>query len=478
MTISDGSCQLAQLMAQRRTRRFARGVTMPLNGPLGYESQAQAVPLDADHEAALAFAAVGMTGSVLAELPFQADEVGGGNIMANLLGRTAVSPDAAHPTGVFVINDTATYYLKRPQDLSFNEANELIGHLKTLIEARHAEPACDALLEMYFKLRVELVRPDGKRPMVPETPPHTPIFNRWASNKPGTTFFLPVMELTEQYLCALFGGLDEAAGYYLLDDRNGLQPSGLRTYAKSAGGYLRDNDPKPDRVFVQDYLDTLVPMFASVELGAIMQNMSLMANALGVGGWPHWAAGNKWLEALGFEHKDIKASKLLGLPDELALALRATGNDEDVWSPLGLRGAEIARNLVEIPKYWDADNLKHEKWLIKPYCPPNYPDMAKAVEAFVEAKYGPSGRFTANGQKSRWAQELEVKRDIPRYSQRQIEAAIDHAEYIHERYGRFPAKFGPLVTLTAFQAHQIDEAFYQKYYQEDDRYYAESDRKP
>ena len=29
------------------------------------------------------------------------------------------------------------------------------------------------------------------------------------------------------------------------------------------------------------------------------------------------------------------------------------------------------------------------------YCPPHYPDMAAAVEAFVERKFGPGGPLTA-----------------------------------------------------------------------------------
>ncbi len=58
-------------------------------------------------EAALAFAACGITGPVVADLPYQTGDVpdaSSGNIMGHLVGRTVASGDAIHSNTVFVLN--------------------------------------------------------------------------------------------------------------------------------------------------------------------------------------------------------------------------------------------------------------------------------------------------------------------------------------------------------------------------------------
>ena len=54
------------------------------------------------------FAGCGITGPVLAELPYDSGDehgAGGGNIMINPVGRTVASGDAVHAVAPFVIND-------------------------------------------------------------------------------------------------------------------------------------------------------------------------------------------------------------------------------------------------------------------------------------------------------------------------------------------------------------------------------------
>ena len=72
---------------------------MRLNGgPLAYASTRPPDPLTIEEEAALAFAACGVTGPVLAELPYTSGdmpEAGGGNIMRQFTGRTVASGDVS-----------------------------------------------------------------------------------------------------------------------------------------------------------------------------------------------------------------------------------------------------------------------------------------------------------------------------------------------------------------------------------------------
>jgi len=59
---------LFDALLHRRSRRFFKGASLN-GGPLAYQSQQPRQPLSTEEEAALAFAACGLTGPVLAELP-------------------------------------------------------------------------------------------------------------------------------------------------------------------------------------------------------------------------------------------------------------------------------------------------------------------------------------------------------------------------------------------------------------------------
>ena len=96
-------------------------------GPLAYSSCHAPFPLTEDEEATLVFAACGITGHALADLPFAQGQ--GGTIMAGLLGRTVASGDAIQTVALIVTNDEATYLIKRPQDFTQAEIPELIDRL-------------------------------------------------------------------------------------------------------------------------------------------------------------------------------------------------------------------------------------------------------------------------------------------------------------------------------------------------------------
>src|SRR6185369_13083769 len=105
---------LFKLLRERRSQRFGLGMKIP-DGPLAYQSSHPAVPLTEDEEAALVFAATGITGHALAELCYAPG--GGGGIMAGLIARTIASGDGLQTVALIVTNDQATYLLRRPREL-------------------------------------------------------------------------------------------------------------------------------------------------------------------------------------------------------------------------------------------------------------------------------------------------------------------------------------------------------------------------
>jgi hypothetical protein len=431
------SYPLLEALLHRRSRRFGKGMKLE-GGPLAYTSAQAPEPLTVEEEAALAFAACGITGYALAELPFAAAPASatgaGGNIMTHFVGRTAASGDAMHDVAVFVINDQGAWMLRRPQDFPRAE-------IPALIQAARER----RLVDLYEKGRVRI---SERRPDVPRELPYVPPFNQWTANAPGTTYFLPVGEMTALYINVVLSAFSEDFAYFVVDERNRFRPAGIGRFGRSRGGILRD-DPKDGRVATVGGLETWIAEFVAIEHGAVLQNLGLMTQALGLGGFPHFAAHPYiWLEALGFQMEHVPLSRLAGAGELQALVMGLLGKDVRVPSAVGLeRRGEV---------------------LIRPYCPPYYRSMREAVEAFVAYKYAAGkGTMRDGGAVTGWRDGAAVQAGIPPYSDRTVEAAIAYCEYIYRRYGRFPALCGPFRTILAYQAHRLDLGFYERFYREE-----------
>jgi hypothetical protein len=424
---------LLDAILARRSRRFAKG--MRLNGgPLAYESTHNPTPLSQLEEAILAFAACGITGYTMGELPYDTGDVteaGGGNIIMNFVGRTVFSADAAHLVSVFVLNDEGVWLLKRPQDYPRLEVPELVNSAS---EQRW--------LDLYEKSRVRIA---DQRLDVPREPPFVPPFNKWSANVQGTTYFLPIAELSGLFINVLLAAFSEEVAYFVVDERHNFQPAGVAKFARSKGGYLRDNLAE-GRTATVSLLDTSMYEFAAVEQGAMLQNMALVAAALGLGGFPHLASHPfGWFQTLGFRMIDIPLSRTIGA------------------GPVMKGLMQVLKKDIPMPT---AVGLEHDgQVLIKPFCPPYYRNMEEAVLAFVDYKYAQGqGTMRDGGAASNWKDGASVQAGIPRYSDQSIAATIACCEYLYSRYGRIPATNGPFRTLMAYQAHHLDVGFYQKFY--------------
>ncbi len=417
---------LLDALIHRRSRRFGKGMKLD-GGPLAYASAKPPEPLTLEEEAGLAFAACGITGYALADLPYDA----GGNIMTHFFGRTAASGDAMHDVVVFLLNDQGAWMLKRPQDFPRSE-------IPALIQAARERK----LVELYEQGRVRIA---DRRPDVPRELPFVPPFNQWMANVPGTTYFLPVGEMTALYLNVILSAFSEDFAYFVVDERNGFRPAGVSQFARSRGGFLHDN-LREGKVATIGALETWIAEFVAIEQGGILQNLGLMTQALGLGGFPHFAAHPFiWFQALGFRMENLPFSRLIGAGGLQTAAMKALGKDLPVATAVGLE--------------------RDGAVLIRPYCPPYYPTMREAVLAFVDYKYAAgSGTMRDGGVATGWREGARIQSAIPRYPDHTIEATIAYCEYVHARYGRFPAMCGPFRTILAYQAHRLDLDFYDRFY--------------
>src|SRR2546427_1522337 len=152
--------------------------------------------------------------------------------MGGRVARTIASGDGLQTVALVVTNDQATWLIRRPRELPASD-------IPQLIELGRG----GAFTELYRRCRVKLK--DGRA-----TPPIDPLFNinanRWSAHAKGTTYFLPVNDLTFMYVNGLLEILNAHTGAFLLDERNNFLPAGLGKFARSRGGPLHE-DPDQGR---------------------------------------------------------------------------------------------------------------------------------------------------------------------------------------------------------------------------------------
>ncbi|MGH2589604.1 MAG: hypothetical protein ACRDGW_02265 [Actinomycetota bacterium] len=424
---------LIDVVLDRRSRRFGLGAKLE-GGPLAYTSRHEPVPLTKQEEAILAFAAAGCTGYALGELPYSPGsrpESGSGNIMFSMLGRTVASPDAHHNVVLFIVNDEGAFMMRRPQDFVKSEIPELIEL------ARQRD-----FIGLYERSRVRIAE---ERPDPPREMPFVPPFNKWSTNLPGGTYFIPVNEVTTFYVNALLNILSEEFGFFIVDERNGFKPAGLKRFGRSAGGHLRD-DPNEGRVVTVQYLETYILEMSALEQGLMLQNLALTAEALGLGGFPHYAAHHfAWFNALGFRMKDLRLSDFMRKGQAMSWIMTRIGKNPVIPVPIGVE--------------------RDGQPLIRPYCPPWFPSMTDAVRALIDFKYSKEvGTYRDGGKVSAWKDPERVQAGIPDYSPQEIEATTAYLEYLWDRYGRILANFGAFRTNLGYQVHHVDLDYYDEFY--------------
>jgi len=177
----------------------------------------------------------------------------------------------------------------------------------------------------------------------------------------------------------------------------------------------------------------------------MLQNLGLMAKALGLGGFPNFANHEfGWFQALGFRMEQMPANRYVGAGALASVAMKLLKRNPPVPYPVGMeRNGEV---------------------LLKPFCPPAWNSMADAVRAVTARKFGCDGIFRSPSEASAWQQHDSVTRQVAPLSDAAIDATIAHCEYLWHRYGRFPVYLTPYRTVLGFQACHLDAEFYDKFY--------------
>lgn len=382
MDILSFDAPLFETMFRRRTRRFPLGGQLKSRrGGLAYRSQEAPVPLSELETALLCFTAAGVTGVTVEEIR---------HLMGHLtvIGRTAGSPCASITMHLFFTDDSGVYYYKTP---TFDE----------VVPKRRVRISCaeDRRIIMDdFKANTVKLK-EGRLDI-----PREAIGSAFESmvNLPGTTLFIPIADMTREYINLLLTGI--AQFRWQLWDEVTDEPAGVERWIEN--GFLNGS-----RLTIYQY-EGMLPWVCNLETGMAMQNLSLAATAMGLGAFPmHTIDLPTVMRCLGMRFEE---------PQENFPQARA--------NPVGIDG------------------------LLEGFCPP-YKTIDQAVEGIVKLKWGERGIYGPSGYDIPY---LKIYDDV-------IAIAKSFCNYVYDRYGRFPKYYDAMFIPVLVQVHHLDLGFYERY---------------
>jgi hypothetical protein len=388
----------------RRARRFGMGMEIP-SGPLAFRSEREPLPLSELERLILIAAATGVSGWSFG-VPFgPRTPESHAEFTLRFTGRTAPTAAGLGTPTLFLTDDEGCY-CTRTRDVQPGLMQELNGEQ-------------DSLEQVLAVCRDHTTRIRDGRLDLPSAPPHILPPNLWWANKPGSTLFMPVGDASEECLGIL--ALMMRHGVLVVDHETGKPAGELEPFIRS--GLLDEEKRFPLAELLTDVNDSMC-----LELAFMGHNIVLALQALGLGGL--YFNGMDGLSVLG-------------------------ANADDGVAGLGFRFVEDER--------WVTPNPVGLDGVYEALCPPYHPDMRAAVEAFVERKFGPHGAYDPD-RPGPWREDGGVKGTVAPYDEEFVDCMAEVAQYMYEKYGKFPGARSTIMLPGFVQAHHIDTDFYDKHY--------------
>ncbi|MGE3818009.1 MAG: hypothetical protein AB7I30_01100, partial [Isosphaeraceae bacterium] len=302
------------------------------------------------------------------------------------------------------------------------------------------------------------VRVSDRRLDFPREYPYYLGWNAQISNLPGTTMFLPVVDCTWQYINALLILLSEPDGKrpLIVDDWQRFRPrTFVERLAKIAGAlglgeaipyhpvgglkWIRNGFVNKDNVGPLGFGGALRTDY---EAFFYFQNLMLIGQALGLGGWIHGSV----------------------FPPYLYLE-----EPEKGWHGLGFR-MQAPKTLNPMPPVPASQpNPVGIDGVLEGLCPPYVGSMDEAVDRVVESKYGAKGAYgDAQGFSRPYKQASqgeEYLRQATHYEPRAIAYTKEICQYLVDTYGRFPAHVDAFYCPGMWlQFSHLEMEYYEKFF--------------
>jgi hypothetical protein len=392
---------LVEALFGRRSRRFALGDEIP-DGPLAYKSRHQPVPLT-ELERMLVLSAMGGTTGWHYSITRHARYAPAPVQLCRRGGRADV-PSAAgfHTAELFFTDDSGVWFFPT------RDAGALV------------DPAAEQVTPelMVERHRDRLRRLSDRRLYLPAEEPYLEGHNTWCVNVPGSLLVIPVADIAQHLLAILCFFTQN--GYAIYDDVNNRPIPGLQEFA----GLVDVKEPFP-LTFAEQYALTE----ATAELASACYAGVLLLQAMGLGGWMF---------------DGIDRFSVLG----------ASGNPE--VPGLGFR--------YDTDERWSTPNPTGRQGVFEAYCPPHHRDMAAAVEAFAERKFGRGGPFHPDTPGA-WTDSPGVRGSAQVHDPAFKACVALQAQYVLDTFGKFPGTVPSVFIMNYVQAHHLDLEFYDRFFQ-------------
>lgn len=370
------------------------------DGPLAYTSRHDPLPLSDLERMLVLTAAAGNTGWHYMLTRHAGYAPQIPNYSGTAGGRTFPSAAGWHTTELFFTDDSGVYFF------ATRDAPALV------------EPAVDETLDVNRLLAAHQARVRQLSDQRLATPTqYMAGHNTWIANCPGSLLLIPVADLAQHMIAVLCYCVQNGGCIY--DDVHRQRIPGLARFR-----HLVDVDnPMPFTTLEQEGLAE-----CASEISISCYAGMLMLQAMGLGGWMY---------------DGIDRSMMLGMSGDPAVPGLGFRYDQDErWStpnPTGLLG------------------------VFEGFCPPHYADMRAAVTAFVQRKFGPGGPFHP-ATPGPWQASAQVRQSAQTHSEEFIECVTVMAQYVYDRFGKFPGTVPTVLALTYLQAHHLDLEFYDHHF--------------
>jgi hypothetical protein len=391
---------LVAALLGRRSRRFALGDEIP-DGPLAYRSEQKAMPLTELERLLVLGAMGGTTGWHYAITRNARYAPHLANYAGGAAGRTFPSAAGFHTVELFFTDDSGVWFFPT------RDAG-------ALVDPATEEVTLELMLERH---RGRLRQLSDRRLHLPAQEPYMEGHNTWCVNVPGSLLVIPVADVAQHTIAGLCFLLQN--GYVVYDDVNDRRIPGIEDF-----GDLADLEEPLPLTFVDQYMLAE----AVAELATACYAGVLMLQGMGLGGWMF---------------DGIDRFTMLG----------ASGDPE--VPGLGFR--------YDLEAGWSTPNPTGLEGVFEAFCPPHHANMAAAVEAFAQRKFGPGGPYQRDTPGA-WSDSPGVRSSAQVHSP-EFKACVSlQAQYLYDTFGKFPATVPSLMILNYVQAHHLDLAFYDRFF--------------
>jgi hypothetical protein len=391
---------LVEALFGRRSRRFALGGEIP-DGPLAYRSTHAPLPLT-ELERMLVLSAMGGTTGwhySITRHARYAPHVP--NYAGSAGGRTFPSAAGFHTAELFFTDDSGLYFFPT-RDTG------------ALVDPATEEVTPELMVERH---RGRLRQLSAKRLYLPREEPYLEGHNTWCVNVPGSLLVIPVADIAQHLIAILCFFVQN--GYGIYDDVNNRKIPGLEEFHR-----LVDVEEPFPLTFTEQYALTE----ATAELATACFGGVLMLQGMGLGGWMF---------------DGIDRFSMLG----------ASGNPE--VPGLGFRYDEDER--------WSTPNPTGREGVFEAYCPPHHSDMAAAVDAFAQRKFGPGGPFHPDTPGA-WTDSPGFRGSAQVHDDEFKACVALQAQYVFDTFGKFPGTVPTVFIMNYVQAHHLDLDFYDHFF--------------